>query len=82
MEWQFLVNCADDFEAGLIMGALDGAGIINMRKYRGSGDYMKVIGGVGQDVDIFVPEDQLPKAQEVLDFLNAEATKEEHGEEE
>ena len=76
MDWQFLVNCADDFEAGLIMGALEEAGIATIKKYRGTGDSLKAMGGLGKDVDIFVPAGRLEKAREVLDFLKSEAEKE------
>lgn len=76
MEWQFLVNCADDFEAGLVMGALEDKGIRTMKSYRGSGDYMRVIGGVGKDVDVYVPQAQYETAREILQDLITEAEEE------
>lgn len=76
MDWQFLVNCADDFEAGFIMGALEEAGIPTIKKYRGTGDSLRAMGAMGKDVDVFVRAGQLEKAREVLDFLKSEAEKE------
>ena len=72
MEWTFLVNCADDFEASLIIGILEGEGITSQTKYKGSGDYMKIIGGVGKNVDIYVPADQHSRATEILASLAEE----------
>lgn len=78
MEWKFVVNCADDFEAGLIMGALEEKGIPTLKKYRGAGDYMRVIGGVGKDVDIYVPAEKLAEAQhELQTFSEREIVEEE-----
>ncbi len=78
MDWKFLINCADDFEAGLIMGALEDQGIPTLKKYRGSGDYMRVIGGVGKDVDIYVPAEKLAAAQhELQTFSEQESVEEE-----
>ena len=66
MEWTFLVNCGDEFEASLIIGILTEEGIASQTKYKGSGDYMKIIGGVGKNVDIYVPADQHFRATELL----------------
>ena len=68
MEWKFLINCTDDFEAAFVMGALKEEGISTFKKYR-SGDHMKIIGGVGKDVDVYVPDEQLDRAQETLKTL-------------
>jgi hypothetical protein len=78
LEWKFLINCADDFEAGLIMGVLDDKGIPNVKKYRGAGDYMRVIGGVGKDVDIYVPAERFADAEhELQTFSEQESVEEE-----
>ena len=68
MEWSFLMNCADDFEATFVMGALKEEGISTFKRYR-SGDHMKIIEGLGKDVDIFVPEEQLNRARQILEAL-------------
>ena len=54
MEWIFLVNCRDEIEAGMIMGVLKEEGIPTMEKYSGADGYMKIISGLGKNVDIMV----------------------------
>lgn len=77
MEWTFLVNCADEFEASLIIGILEQEGITSQTKYKGSGDYMKIIGGVGKNVDIYVPADKHSQAMAILASLAEEVEPEE-----
>jgi hypothetical protein len=73
MAWALLVNCSDEFEAALIMGALKEEGIPSMTKYRsGSGDYLRIITGVGKDVDILVPAEEYSRAKSILESLQAE----------
>ncbi len=74
MEWTFLVNCSDEFQAGMIIGFLEEEGIPSMQKYKGSGDYMKIITGVGKDVDILVPEKDHARAKEILESLKDDDT--------
>ena len=76
MELKFLISCADEFEADLIKGALQEAGIVAMKKYRGVSPGAKYPVGVGQDVDLFVPEDQVLQAKKVLQALEEEAQRE------
>ena len=76
MELQFLVNCADDFEADLIMGALQEAGIVAMKKYRGISPGAKYPHAVGQGVDLLVPADQIMEAKKALQALEEEAQRE------
>lgn len=64
---KLLTNCRDDFEANLIEGLLKSADIPVHKQYRGFGHAMKLYGGVGQDIDIFVPADRLEEAQLLLE---------------
>ncbi|HOC06758.1 MAG: DUF2007 domain-containing protein [Bacillota bacterium] len=64
---KLLVNCKDDFEAQLIEGLLKSAGIPVQRKYRGEGHVLKLYGGLGRDVDIYVPGDRLQEAMQLLE---------------
>ncbi len=66
MEWTLLVNCADDFEADLIIGILKEEEIIAQKKYRGMGHAMKIYGGMGRDVDIYVPAEKMTEARQIL----------------
>jgi len=53
-------------------------GIPAVTKYRGgSGDYLKIITGVGKDVDIFVPAAEYTRATGILESLTDEAETEE-----
>ena len=81
MAWEFLVNCSDDFEASFIQGLLEEKGVPTQIKYRGMGlgHYVKVLGGVGKDVDIYVPQEKMEDAREVLKDVEEEENK---GEEE
>ena len=76
MELKFLISCADEFEADLIKGALQEEGIVAMKKYRGVSPGAKYPVGVGQDVDLFVPEEQILQAKKVLQALEEEAQRE------
>lgn len=64
---KLLVNCRDDFEAQIIEGLLKSGGIPVHRKYRGTGQALKIYGGVGQNVDIYVPEERLEEARLLLE---------------
>lgn len=63
---KLLVSCKDDFEAQILTGLLVSAGIPVEKKYRGVGEYLRVFGGVGRDVDLYVPDDRLEEATELL----------------
>lgn len=64
---KLLVNCRDDFEAQCIEGLLTSAGIPVHKQYRGAGQVLKIYGGLGQDVDIYVPADRLEEARQLLE---------------
>jgi hypothetical protein len=72
MEWIFLVNCRDEIEAGMIMGVLKEEGIPTMEKYSGADGYMKIISGLGKNVDIMVAASHHARATEVLAALQEE----------
>lgn len=67
MEPMFLVNCRDDFEAQLIEGILKGANIPVERRYQGGGDMLRVYGGKGLNVDLYVPGEMLEVARALLE---------------
>lgn len=67
---KLLINCRDDFEAQVIEGLLQSAGIPVHKKYRGAGHALKIYGGVGQDIDIYVPSDRLTEARQLLESDN------------
>lgn len=69
---QILVNCKDDFEAQLVEGFLQSAGIPVQRRHRGAGHAHKFYGGVGLDVDLLVPEGRLEEAQMLLESYRQE----------
>ena len=73
MAWTLLVNCSDEIEATMITGALKEEGIPSRTQYRGaSGDYMKIITGLGRDVDILVPAQEHTRAKAILESLQTE----------
>lgn len=69
---KLLINCKDDFEAQLIEGLLTSAGIAVERKYRGAGQILKIYGGLGRDVDIYVPSHRLEEARQLLEHREEE----------
>lgn len=64
---KLLMNCKDDFEAQVIEGLLTSADIPVHRRYRGSGQVLNIYGGVGRDIDIYVPDDRLEEALQLLE---------------
>ncbi len=69
-EWTFLVQAADDIEAGIICGLLQEASITAQKK---DGDplvgFMRVVGGQSFAIDIFVPQKELPRARSLLENI-------------
>lgn len=62
---------SDQIEAGLVKNLLRDNGIKCFSKCRESGDYMKIYMGYSvYGEDIFVDSADLPKAQELIDFLD------------
>ena len=56
-----------DIEADMIMAKLKVAGIPSIKLYRAGGDYFKVyVGETRAGVDIYVPEDMLGSARDIL----------------
>lgn len=64
---KLLINCSDDFEASVIQGLLSSADIPVHKQYRDIGEAMKFYGGVGRNVDIYVPADRLEEALLLLE---------------
>ncbi len=63
----FLYEAADDFEAEVIIAKLKNEGIFAFKKYQGSDGYNKIfLGRTILGVCIYVSEDDLEKAEEVL----------------
>lgn len=61
------MNCRDDFEAQIIEGLLKSEGIPVHKKYLGAGQALKIYGGTGQNVDIYVPSERLEEARLLLE---------------
>ena len=67
---EYLISVSTDSEADVIQALLDSHEIPSLRKYRGSGGYMKVYMGMsGQGIDMFVPSN---KFQDAVELLSAE----------
>lgn len=64
---KLLTNCRDDFEAQMVEGLLESADIPVHKKYQGTGHALKIYGGVGQNVDIYVPRDRWQEAKLLLE---------------
>lgn len=64
---KLLINCRDDFEAQIIEGLLRSAEIPVHKQYQGSGQVLKLYGGMGQNIDIYVPADRLEEARLLLE---------------
>lgn len=65
----FLCEAANDFEADVIISKLDSEGVFAFKKYQGSDGYNKIMLGITVlGVQIFVSEDDLEKAKEILDI--------------
>ncbi|MTI94170.1 MAG: DUF2007 domain-containing protein [Firmicutes bacterium] len=67
MSMKLLVNCRDDFEAQMLEDVLKSANIPVHRQYRGFGDAAKIYTGLGQDVDLYVREQNLEEARQLLE---------------
>lgn len=72
MKLKHLINCKDDFDAQLVEGLLQSAGIPVQRRYRGAGHAHKIYGGVGLDVDLLVPESRHQEAMTLLERYRQE----------
>lgn len=64
----FLLSAVDSIEADMIESILRANDIPVMKKYRESGGYMKIVMGNSiYGVDLFVPEQLLDRATEIID---------------
>ncbi len=67
-EEAFLLTAADIMEANMIEALLKVNDIPVLKKYRGSGAYLKIImGGTVYGVDLYVPKQLLGKASRVVE---------------
>ncbi len=70
-----LVTVSDEYEADLIQALLESHDILTLRKYRESGQYLKVYMGVTRlGIDIYVLENQLQEAMELINSEIAESS--------
>lgn len=68
-----LLSVTDEREAEIVRSLLDAHGITALLKHRGSGDYLNIYMGMSNlGIDIFVLEDDLVRAKELLNFNNKE----------
>lgn len=71
----FLISVRDDIEATIIEQKLKTYQIPVIRKYQESGGYMKIIMGVTMlGIDLYVPEELLETAQNILKEENEPQT--------
>lgn len=70
VELVLLRSLVDNYEMDLVSGLLEEANIPFIVKERGSGGYMKIIGGSSVfGTDIYVDKEAYEKAEEVLDVI-------------
>ncbi|MGI6721802.1 MAG: DUF2007 domain-containing protein [Anaerovoracaceae bacterium] len=64
----YLVTAESSFEAELLGSKLKSEGIPCVFRYRGASNFMEIALGANttQDIDIFVPEETLEKARDVI----------------
>lgn len=76
----YLTTVHDNVELSIIRSILDGEEIPYRVRERGSGGMVKVIAGYSMfGSDIYVPEEVLEQAQELLDaYRNGEVVEEDH----
>ncbi len=72
MEWVLLINCRDEVEASMIMGVLKEEDIPTMERYSGAGGYMKILSGMGKNVDIMVLSSHYERAMDIVEALQQE----------
>lgn len=81
VELVFLKRVSDGFERDMITSLLDSNDIEVVEKERGVGQIMKIYTGRNfYGIDLYVPEHQLEKAHELLEFLGADIDKDVHEE--
>ncbi len=71
-KWVFLIGCIDDQEASMIESFLTSENILVLRKYGGAGEYLKITCGMPKlGVDLYVKDNQLEEAKEILGEVGA-----------
>ena len=71
-KWVFLIGCMDDQEASMIESFLTSENILVRRKYGGAGEYLKITCGMTKlGVDLYVKDNQLEAAKEILGEVGA-----------
>ncbi|RNC29102.1 MAG: hypothetical protein AWM53_01022 [Candidatus Dichloromethanomonas elyunquensis] len=67
INWTFITQAASENEANIIESVMDSEGIPVAKRYRESGDYLRIyMGMTNLGVDIYVPEDMAERAQILL----------------
>ncbi|OLN28818.1 hypothetical protein DSOL_3895 [Desulfosporosinus metallidurans] len=71
-KWVFLIGCTDDQEASMIESFLTSENILVLRKYGGASEYLKITCGMTKlGVDLYVKENELEIAKEILGEVGA-----------
>lgn len=66
-KWVFLMQAYNDMEAALVCGLLGAASIPALQKASDPlAEGMRVVGGQAHELDIYVPEKNLPQARALL----------------
>ncbi|MFA6808517.1 MAG: hypothetical protein WCR27_05950 [Eubacteriales bacterium] len=70
IQYQYLFNCSGDQEADILESFLVGEGIGVLRKYPGSSDISKVIGGMTKlDVELYVDKERFLEAKDIVENI-------------
>ena len=65
-DWAFLVNVFNDIEADIVLSLLESENIPARKHYPSGGIFSKTILGTVKNVDIYVHDEKLEFAKEVL----------------
>ena len=66
--WSLLMNVLEEYELVNIMSILEVNDIMSMTETKGSGEYVRIrMGSSYHGYDLFVPEDKLEEAREVIE---------------
>jgi|GEM_PF-1491257 len=65
-EWKLLLNVRNSPEADLLVARLEGEGIPVLKQAQGAGQYLEVVMGSVNNIDLYVPEAYWPQAQSLL----------------